>query len=229
MGDFKLFKKTKKISLEDIISKKITMEEVNEVISKSDLNGLKSLIPRDFRQAYQIPSYFRRSYIAFMGFSFINYAYIDALSNFLAGKKVLEVMSGNGLLSMLLKEKGIDIIATDIAPGYENEYNFKVFNPDIEKLDAIAAIEKYGKDIDFVIMSWPPYNDPIASEVMKKIKKTNDNIEVIYIGEGPDGCTADQTFFDMIDIVYSEPFQEVQHTYSNWSMIHDLPFIVTNK
>jgi predicted nicotinamide N-methyase len=229
MGDFKLFKKTKKISVDDIISKKVTMEEVNKVISDSDLNGLRNLIPKDVRQAYQIPSYFRRSYIAFMGFSFINYAYIDALSNFLAGKKVLEVMSGSGLLSMLLKEKGIDIIATDISPGYENDYHFAVFNPDIEKLDAIAAVEKYGKDVDYVIMSWPPYNDPIAAEVMKKIKEVNNNINVIYIGEGPDGCTADQTFFDIVDGVYSESFEKVQHTYSNWSMIHDLPFIIRNK
>jgi predicted nicotinamide N-methyase len=200
------------------------------VISELSLDELRCLIPETYKEAYSIPHRLRDAYIPFMGFCLLNKKYLDELSNFLKDKKVLEVMAGNGILSTLLKERGVNIISTDIAPGDGNSYELiNVFDKDIETLDAVSAIRKYGKDMDYVIMSWPPYDEPYATEVMQAIKEVNDNIIVIYIGETEGGCTADYRFFEMVDLIIDEKFKSVQREYSSWSFIHDMPFLVTNK
>lgn len=204
--------------------------KLGETIKSVDLSELRPLLPQTKKDIYWIPSKLREAYIPFMGFSFINLEYVDNLANFLKGKKVLEVMAGNGLLSLLLEERGVDIIATDIAPGENNHYDIRnVYNDKIETLDAVEAIRKYGRSVDYVIMSWPPYDNPIATKVMRAIKEVNNDIRVIYIGEQEGGCTADYKFFDIIEWVEDEDFLPVQQSYTRWRFIGDSPSIVKNK
>ena len=68
----------------------------------------------------------------------------------------------------------------------------------IEVMDAIDAIKKFGKEVEFIIMSWPPYNEPIAYEVLKTMREVNPNLKLIFIGEDYGGCTADDNFFDNV-------------------------------
>ncbi len=74
---------------------------------------------------------------------------------------------------------------------------------DVEKIGAVEAVEKYGGVTDVLLMSWPPYNEPTAYECMQAWGREK---PIIFIGEGSQGCTADNQFFngfdevDMIDI-----------------------------
>lgn len=56
------------------------------------------------------------------GYANLNFDLTKALAEKLKGKKVLEIMAGNGLLSYMLEESGLDTFATDIAPDKSNEY-----------------------------------------------------------------------------------------------------------
>ena len=133
--------------------------------------------------------------------------WINPLADLLKGSKVLEVMSGRGWLSLALDSMGIDIIAVDDCSWSESlESGFPAFKSLDDKLfptinlDAVDAIMKYGSDIDYVIMTWPPYSEDSASRVVDAIQKINPKIKLIYCGEGHEGCTADDDFFGKVEL-----------------------------
>lgn len=153
-------------------------------------------------------------------YAFVCWDWIVPLADFLQGKKVLEVMSGAGYLSCALKYLGIDVIATDDKswPNYEK---FTLMT-EIENIDAVSAVEKYGADMDFVIMSWP-YMDDTAYFVLKKMHEVNPNLQLIYIGEGYTGCTASDKFFLHYKYITGTEFDEVSLKYDTWWGLHDCP------
>ena len=205
--------------------------KLQDVISKeTSYEALKALVPQNAQEAYVFSDRLRDAYISFMAFSFINNDYVEQMANFLKGKKVLEVMSGNGFFSRMLKEKGVNLISTDLYVGNDNPYGLvKVLDKDIERIDAIEAVEKYGKEVDYVIMSWPPYNKPIGSQVVKKIKEVCPNVKIIYIGETEGGCTADDYFFEITERVNDEAFEPVKYSYESWHFVHDYPQLLKVK
>lgn len=114
---------------------------------------------------------------------------ISSLVKKLEGKKVLEVMSGTGLLAWHLKENGIDIVATD-----SGDWNLKEIEPGfVKKIDAVNAIEKYSS-AEIVLMCWP-YMDNNAFQVLKTLKPHQ---LLICCGEVK-GCTADEDFWNNYD------------------------------
>ncbi|MBE8167637.1 MAG: hypothetical protein HAW66_04665 [Shewanella sp.] len=97
-------------------------------------------------------------------------------------KTCLEVGGGRGWLSKAMSEHSIDMICTDIE-SRESVY-------DVEEIDGVSAIDKYGETADALVISWPHDN---ASEF---IKKWSSGKWVIYIGESPTGCNAYMDFFE---------------------------------
>lgn len=129
------------------------------------------------------------------GYALIYDEWIKELATFIGSKKVLEVMSGTGALAATLRSHGVDIKCTD-------NRSWDVAQPDkcspwceVEELDCIEAVNKYGADVDFILMSWPPYDEPQANQVLLEMRKVNPNCRLIYIGESYGGCTADDEFF----------------------------------
>ena len=110
---------------------------------------------------------------------------IAELKNFIGDEIVLEVGAGKGLWAFLLKNVGVQIIATD-KNLTENSWT------NILKYDAITAINKFCPNILLII--WPPYNSPMAYDALKKF--TGD--KVIYIGEGYYGCTGDDNYHQLL-------------------------------
>ena len=115
-------------------------------------------------------------------------------------KKCLEVGGGRGWLSKAISEHSLDVICTDINPRHS------VCN--VEKLDAVSAIKKYGKQTDALIISWPYKTADQFIEVWPTGKW------VIYIGEGPAGCNANINFFNRFK------FHKVLEV-PTWEGLHD--------
>lgn len=159
------------------------------------------------------------------GFVRVFRKWTNPLAKFIGDRKVLEVMAGNGMLAYTLKQRGIDIIATDNIAWKR----FCTKNPwpiSIENIDAIQAIEKYGEKIDFLLMAWPLYDDSTAYRCVEKLYKVNPEAIVIYIGEWG-GCTADDAFFNCIEVLKDGYFEEqVVKRYRNFAGLHDQPFLV---
>lgn len=157
-----------------------------------------------------------------MGFMLISQDWINTLSEMLKGKKCLEIMCGTGALSKCLQDKGIMIKATDNFSwnGVSDWNKSKNYWTDIENIDCIDAIEKYGKDTDYIIMGWA-YMDDTGYRALLKMREVNPYCKMIYIGERNGGCTADDNFFESINIIDDKYIDEINQMYKSWEGIYD--------
>lgn len=164
----------------------------------------------------------RTSVIERQGFAILTNEWIDDFAKWINGRRCLEVMAGTGALAKCLKDRGVDIIATDNFSWNvgNNMSEFKSFWTEIEDIDAISAIDKYGKDVDIIIMSWPEM-ESVAYQVLLDMRLTNPNALLVYIGEGCGGCTADEDFYDSAEYVD----EEITGRYPQWAGIHDIPVV----
>ena len=171
---------------------------------------------------------FRQRYTKKYGFAIIDKRWISTLINtVIKDGKVLEVMGGSGYLSWALNKMGVNNIictdnyswANDIRPKWINSIPFEV-----ESLDAIDAIRKYGTDIDFLLMSWP-YMDSLAYEVLMTIREVNPKATLIYIGEDYGGCTADDDFFEAVEYVDTDLAAKVNDVFPSFDGIHDRVYL----
>lgn len=166
-----------------------------------------------------------REYAVFrMGFSVVTKRNCRILAQIINGKKVLEVMCGLGSYASTLRSCGVDVIATDDMSwiNYDTSkyqgWKTHAWIHDIISMDAIEAVKKYGKEVGFITMSWPPQNSDLAYKVLQTMRKVNPECILIYIGEKKGGCTADDRFFDdYIDISSNfAELQDLKKSYHNW-------------
>lgn len=168
----------------------------------------------------------RFEYIQQGMFAFVSWRWVNPFVKWIGGRKCLEVMSGRGILSYALRQKGVDVIATDnYSLARNSDSYFSLWREpvtEVEDLDAVDAVRKYGRYIDILIMSWPGM-DSTAYYAIKKLYKINPNALVVYIGEGRGGCTADDNFFDHFEEIEDSGFEPVVESYQRWPGIYDSP------
>lgn len=132
---------------------------------------------------------------------------------------VLEVGAGTGLLAKYLDAVGVKITATDDYSWYNEEKigtMWKRYFP-VEKLDFKDAIEKYRAD--YLLLCWPMYNNPLAREAAELFTELNPDGLIIYIGEGLEGCTADDGFHMGVKTV--NELEEANRVYPQFAGLHD--------
>lgn len=151
-------------------------------------------------------------------YAFVCWQWVDPLAEWIGQRKVLEVMAGAGWLARALSEKGVNIIATD-DHSWAGKWNM-IFQYDVEKRDALTAIEQYGSTCDIIIISWP-YMDPNAFEAIRKYYEVNPEGLIVYIGEQEGGCTANEEFFQHFKEVLDDTFQSISRNYRTWEGLHD--------
>lgn len=193
--------------------------EYQQVVQKQIPDAMPKL------KSWHVGNYLlRQKFIEKMGFAYVSWEWVNPLVSWIGERKVLEVMSGKGTLAHALREKGIDVMATDDFSWHEN-MKWNSLWTKIRNRDALTAIERYGKKRDVLIMSWAPYNKPIGYEVLKKYHEVNPNGILLVIGEGNGGCTADGDFFYHFEEIEDESFDEVKYAYERWEGMHDYPAI----
>ncbi|HHU17128.1 MAG TPA: hypothetical protein GXZ70_02715 [Clostridiales bacterium] len=75
-------------------------------------------------------------------------------------------------------------------------------------------------------MSWPPYNDEIAINVLWKMREVNPSCIMICIGEEAGGCTANDEFFRNIEVIDDKYFDIVNLSFRSWPSIIDRPMLI---
>lgn len=157
--------------------------------------------------------------------AFVSWRWVEPLAQWIGKRRCLEIMAGRGLLPYALKKLGTDIIATDSfiwqKEGLHPEWSPPVI--DVEEMDCLKAIRKYGQGAELMIMSWPPYNEPIAYHALKEFYRVNRDGLVIYIGEERGGHTADDLFFDHFKLIQDRGFKKVTESFESWYGINDYP------
>lgn len=157
-------------------------------------------------------------------FAFVCWDWVRPLARWIGSRRCLEVMAGRGFLSHALRKCSVNVIATDDYSWHRSEHQPWAGMPlmtDIEEMDAVDAVRKYGASVDFVIMSWA-YMDNTSYNVVKELRNVNPKALIIHIGEGGGGCTDSDQFFGAVKQVNDKRFYEdVAPKYQTWQMLHD--------
>lgn len=162
---------------------------------------------------------FREIVIGMQGYAMVTQRFCKSLAKFIGkDSKVLEIMSGTGALAYGLRNEEINIIATDNFTTYTETLLWT----DVENIDAIAAVKKYAAEVDYLLVTWPPYQNPIIDNVLELIANINPDIKIIHIGE-PNGCTGTETMWEYLIPVEDNDFIDVCSSYHTWSILHDFP------
>lgn len=134
----------------------------------------------------------RAAYIAEYGFAIPTGEAILAIARH---GPVLEVGAGAGYWSSLLAQH-TDVIATDLTP-------IGTWHP-VEQMGAVKAINRYSGRT--VLMIWPCYGADWPARAAKVMTKGS---VLAYVGEGWEGCTADDQFHRMLD----DQFEQIECVY----------------
>ncbi|WP_456364200.1 hypothetical protein [Priestia aryabhattai] len=148
-------------------------------------------------------------------YGFVSWRWVDPFVKWINGRKCLEIMSGRGWLSYALQQRGVNVIPTDNFSWHQNFKEWYDTLTDVECIDAINAVEKYGLDIDIVIVSWPQANDT-AFKVLKKLYEINSNAVFVFIGEEKVEVCADPNFYKHFEKINDEEFLLVADKYQSW-------------
>lgn len=153
-------------------------------------------------------------------FAFVSWEWVIPFAEWIGERKCLEVMAGRGWLSYALRQRDIDVIATDDY-SWHKEQKWEEPVTTVEEINCVDSITVYGRDIDILIMSWP-YMDSNAYDTIKALHEVNPEALIVYIGEGYGGCTADDMFFEHISFIEDdELFNKASGRFKSFDGIHD--------
>lgn len=177
------------------------------------INRIKDSHPDSNRNPY-LAEFSKRDYFSTeYGWSVPSKEAIEELKEFVGGDQVVEIGSGHGLWAKLMQDIGIQVTPTDYFEG-RGEYTAKKDSfTEVEDLQNLEALQKYS-GYNVLMMSWPPYDSPMANETLSAFKGN----KLIFIGEGYGGCTADDDFFDQLEKEW-ERIKGIQ--IPKWEGIHD--------
>ena len=99
---------------------------------------------------------------------------------------VLDPMAGKGFLTKALREANVKSIATD-----DNSWSIP---SNVEELDILESVEKYGDKVTHIALSWVPYESDLDLKVLRIVRDKYPHITIINIGEYA-GCTGSEEFW----------------------------------
>lgn len=159
------------------------------------------------------------------GFCWLSYNWIRPLAHWIGSRRCLEIMCGSGALSYALQTCGVQVAATD-SFGWEKNFSGWYERPwtDIQQVDCLEAIRTYGTQTDLVICSWP-YMDDTCYQALLEMRKANPTAHMLYIGEPAGGATASKAFFEAVESVEDEGFEESVQEFRSAFMLKDRPML----
>jgi uncharacterized UPF0146 family protein len=177
--------------------------------SPAEIKKIKNKLKKmDKQKEWERRGYFTKHYT----WAVPNKTAIQKIKKFAKGEKILEVGAGLGLWSSLLQESGADIIATDDFSWKKKNHDKRNFTK-VEKLNVQNSLNKYN-DADVLLLVWPPYDNPMANNALKKFKGN----KLIYIGEGEGEATANDNFYDRLEKHWK---QVDEYDIPGWVYTHD--------
>ncbi|MBR6289200.1 MAG: hypothetical protein IKR19_07695 [Acholeplasmatales bacterium] len=168
---------------------------------------------------------FRDIYTTYCSWCMVSTGWIKALAKLLKGKNSIEIMAGRGLVSYALQQEGVDIKPSDnLSWGYNASPKYT----EVLNADAVTAI-KNAKDLDYVLCSWPPYEETDICDAIKVLAQKHPSAKLIYIGEDIGGCTGCTAMFDMLDVYEgkdSSIIEEANQYFTRFEEKHDYIYIL---
>ena len=140
-----------------------------------------------------------------------NRAALEAIARY---GPIVELGAGTGYWAYLLRNRGVDIVAYDLAPPDQapNAYKFEPRTWTAVQQGGVEILDQYADRALF--LCWPGYQDTFADDALRVF---NGNV-LIYVGEGAGGHTANAAFFDRLS---RDWVLEEQVAIPQWSGAHD--------
>ena len=169
---------------------------------------------------------FRNAILQNCGYALLAYEWIRPLAQWIRGRRCLEIMAGSGAFTYALSQCGVDVIATD-DKSWSDPRSKWFASPwtEVEQLDCLQAIQKYGADRQIIICSWP-YMDDSAYRSLLEMRRVNPDAMMLYIGEMECGATANDDFFGNLSIVEDDGFSASVQNFKQMHGLHDFPMLV---
>lgn len=132
------------------------------------------------------------------------------------GPRVVDPLAGSGYWAWLLRQHGADVVASDLDPPNvaANKWHRGGVWTSVAALDAVEAIEAVEGTDWTLLLSWPPYDDPIGAKILTAYRGPR----IVYIGEGDNGCCGDD---DMWSLLRSGWHEVAEHRPVQWWGLHD--------
>ena len=197
-----------------------------EKMAQEILNGFRAAASVDaiVRMAHYTPQDYRNAELGSMSFmhdlhrlgvfAIPTMSWLEPLAYHLQGKKVLDLMSGRGMISAVLQTLDVDITPIDNGSWGLSEI------VETQRMSCIEAIKEFKPDV--VVCAWPDDNVRDQSETFEDVcRYIFDNalpIEILYIGEPAGGCNASDSF-----PYHMEWDEELMDGYVTLSYLHDAP------
>ncbi len=142
----------------------------------------------------------------------------EALATIIRYGPVVEIGSGTGYWAALLRKRGADVIAyeSQLAESGRNGYIFKGDSWS-EVLAGTESVAAYHPDRS-LMLCWPPDKDDMAYQALKLYRGNT----LIYVGEEPPSCTADEKFHELVQNGWK---LEARVNLPRWHLLHDCLFV----
>ena len=175
------------------------------------ITRLLDMWAQESENRYMFSDLSRQYYIENFSWSIPSIDAIKEIVRFAGSEQILEVCAGNCFWACLIRLYGGNIIASDNFSSHGTE-QYNCFISDVLNEDAVRSVQSHRTNV--IMISWPTYNDPLATNVLD----TFEGNRLIFVGEGAGGCTANDSFFDLL----REKWSLVKYLMiPNWPGLHD--------
>ena len=127
-------------------------------------------------------------------FAIPTWEWVGNFSVLLKNKRVLDFGAGVGIITAMLKDKGVEVRAID----NNNRELPKLIDTMIID-EGVKYVREHKDEYDVLFLAWPEMNETcldVCNIFCGEGKK------VYYLGEGEGGCTASDKFFETFDLKY---------------------------
>ena len=155
----------------------------------------RSEIACAYSQAGQIKPGNREQFVETYSWSIPSPRDIAWIKDKLNGQDVVEIGAGAGYWAWQLSQAGVDVVAYDVNPVEDGDNGWTVAQSSYHTVlrdDASAAKAHPHRAL---MICWPRYSHPMAAHGLASYAGDT----VIYIGESDGGCTADGSFFELLE------------------------------
>lgn len=154
--------------------------------------------------------------------SYTNSSFTNALSHYLNGAPVLEVMAGNGYISKGLRNSNPHetIYTTDNQAWVQENETGKHPVTKVEKLSAMDAVDKYGREVEYVIMSWAPDKGEQDWQLLQHIRLNYPDLKLLVVGE-KNGATNSPAFWQHAQLSQPGDLQDVNQYLKSFDLIDE--------
>lgn len=149
-----------------------------------------------------------------------NQQWLQDLHTFISGRRVLEIMAGNGVITSQLRKLGDQVVATDSFDWQGQDIQTPQPWTDVKSMSATMAIQSLPFEV--LIMSWAPDTDESDVSVLSELRQRNFQGDFIVIGE-PYLATNSQKFWQMADLTLKP---ELNQHHTSFDVIKDHVFLV---